>query len=103
MPSSEPTTGRLTDPEVGKLQQKTMFLDAVNAGVNALQDGYVVVQPPAERAQAEALRGNTTKTTWKLLKKLYGQLDGSRGFNDFMVDVLVGKMGFKRVDLAALL
>ena len=95
-PSSEPTTGRLIDFKAVKYNQLTVLLDAVNAYFNALQDGNVVVEPPREWVQAEALKGNTTKTLWKLRKKLYGQRNASVGFSDFMQGVLVGEMKFEQ-------
>ena len=95
-PSSEPTTGRLIDFKAVKHNQLTVLLDAVNAYFNALQDGDVVVEPPREWVQAEAIKGNTTKTLWKLRKKLYGQRDASVGFSDFMQSVLVGEMKFEQ-------
>ena len=81
-PSSEPTTGRLIDFKAVKYNQLTVLLDAVNAYFNALQDGDVVVEPPREWVQAEALKGNTTKTLWKLRKKLYGQQSGLALFEE---------------------
>ena len=93
-PSSEPTTGRLIDLKAVKRGLLTVLLDAVNAYFNALQDGDVVVEPPREWLQAEALKGNTTKTLWKLKKKLYGQRDASKGFSDFMQGILVKEMRF---------
>ena len=93
-PSSEPTLGRLIECKAVKFNQPTIIMDAVNAYFNAEQNGDVVVQPPDEWIQAEALKGNTAKTMWKLVKKLYGQRDASKGFSDFMMDVLVIRMGF---------
>ncbi len=78
-PSSEPTTGRLIDFKAVKKGLLTVLLYAINACFNALQEGDVVVEPPREWLQAEPLKGNTTKTLWKLRKKLYGQRDASKG------------------------
>ena len=58
-PSNEPTTGRLIDFKAVKFNQPTIIMDAVNAYFNAAQDGDVVVQPPDEWIQAEALKGNS--------------------------------------------
>eukprot|EP00959_Pyramimonas_sp_CCMP1952_P236655 4945743-Pyramimonas_sp.AAC.1 len=44
--------------------------------------------------EAEALKGNTTRTMWRMKKKLYGERDASRGFSDFMTGTLVSEMGF---------
>ncbi len=60
----------LIDLKAVKKALLTVLLDAVNAYLNALQDSDVMVEPPRERLQAEALKGNTTKTFWKLKKKL---------------------------------
>ena len=53
-------TGRLIDFKAAKLGQPTVILDAICAYFNAPQNGNVCVRPPAERLEAEALKGNTT-------------------------------------------
>ncbi|CAK0871316.1 unnamed protein product, partial [Prorocentrum cordatum] len=93
-PASEPTTGRLIDFKAVKMNQPTVIIDAVNAYFHAMQDRLVAVVPPKEWMEAEALKGNTTRTMWRMKKKLYGERDASRGFSDFMTGTLVSEMGF---------
>ncbi len=66
----------MIDFKAVKKDQVTVLLDAIRAYFSALQDGYVPVEPSREGEQAEALRGNTRKNLWKLLKKLLQRLRG---------------------------
>ncbi|CAK0818910.1 unnamed protein product [Prorocentrum cordatum] len=95
-PASEPTTGRLIDFKAVKRDQPTIIIDAVNAYFHADQDRLVAVVPPREWVEAEALKGNTTRTMWRMKKKLYGEGDASRGFSDFMNRTLVLDMEFEQ-------
>ncbi|CAK0850526.1 unnamed protein product, partial [Prorocentrum cordatum] len=95
-PASEPTTGRLIDFKAVKRDQPTVIIDAVNAYFHAEQDRLVAVVPPREWIEAEAIKGNTTRTMWRMKKKLYGERDASRGFSDFMNRTLVSEMEFEQ-------
>ncbi|CAK0836500.1 unnamed protein product, partial [Prorocentrum cordatum] len=95
-PASEPTTGRLIDFKAVKRDQPTVIVDAVNAYFHAEQDRLVAVVPPREWIEAEAIKGNTTRTMWRMKKKLYGERDASRGFSDFMNRTLVSEMEFEQ-------
>ncbi|CAK0814682.1 unnamed protein product, partial [Prorocentrum cordatum] len=77
-PASEPTTGRLIDFKAVKRNQPTVIINAVNAYFHADQDRLVAVVPPREWIEAEALKGNTARTMWRMKKKLYGERDASR-------------------------
>jgi len=95
-PSSTPTTSRLIDFKATKLSQPTFIADAVNAYFNAIEPELVYTQPPREWLAVQGLKGERTDVVWRLKKKLYGERDASVGFNDFVFDVLVTKMGFTR-------
>eukprot|EP00959_Pyramimonas_sp_CCMP1952_P344409 7213494-Pyramimonas_sp.AAC.1 len=83
-PASEPATGRLMDFKAVNRDQPTVIIDAVNAYFHAEQDRLVAVAPPREWIEAEAIKGHTTRTMWRMKKKLYGERGASRGFSDFM-------------------
>ncbi|CAK0822283.1 unnamed protein product [Prorocentrum cordatum] len=95
-PASEPATGRLMDFKAVNRDQPTVIIDAVNAYFHAEQDRLVAVVPPREWVEAEAIKGNTTRTMWRMKKKLYGERDASRGFSDFMNRILVSEMEFEQ-------
>ncbi|CAK0831086.1 unnamed protein product, partial [Prorocentrum cordatum] len=95
-PASEPATGRFIDFKAVKRNQPTVIIDAVNAYFHAEQDRLVAVVPPREWIEAEAIKGNTTRTMWRRMKKLYGERDASRGFSDFMNRTLVSEMEFEQ-------